>query len=136
MQTFKWRKDFGLIFPALSNMTNVRKHFLRVKSYSVLYCGTYRSILLGPKRLLRTQIFEKKAKLPVRKKFWPMFSPIIGHDKCQWALYKRPIKIWEKRGRYEQTSEKKFVFAVTIIFGPFFLVFSSVTELKEHFKRV
>ena len=37
-------------------------------------CGRYKTISLGANKLLRTQIFEKKAAFPVKKRFWPIFS--------------------------------------------------------------
>ena len=38
---------------------------------------------LTPKRLLKTQIFEKKDNLSREKKLWPVFFRIIEHDECQ-----------------------------------------------------
>jgi len=38
---------------------------------------------LGPKRLLKIQIFEKKAKLPVKKKLVLFFFGNIPHGKRQ-----------------------------------------------------
>ena len=89
-QPFQWRKDFGLHFPVLSNMTYVRKLFLRLASSFDYYCGTYKSIFFGLERLLKTQFLKKKAKLPVKKK----------------------------------------------MFDQFYLVISSMTNLKEHFKKI
>ena len=40
-------------------------------------------VSLGPKRLLKTQNFGKKANFPVKKKFWPIFSRIFDCDKHQ-----------------------------------------------------
>ena len=47
-------------------------------------------ISVTPKRLLKTQTFEKKAIFRVKKKLWPIFSRSIGHDKCQGTIYKGP----------------------------------------------
>ena len=40
--------------------------------------------------LLKTQIFEKKATFPVKKKFWPPFSRTLEQDKCQGKNCKGP----------------------------------------------
>ena len=48
------------------------------------------SAFFGPKRLLITQIFEKKAKFPVKKIFWPIFARNMELDKCQGTIYKGP----------------------------------------------
>ena len=37
------------------------------------YCWSYKTISLGPKRLLKMQIFEKKGKHSTEKKTWPFF---------------------------------------------------------------
>ena len=44
----------------------------------------------GPKRLLETQIFERKANFPVIKTLWPIFSRSIEHDNCQGTVHKVP----------------------------------------------
>ena len=49
-----------------------------------------RAFFLGPMSLLKTQIFEKKANFPVKKRFWPIFSRNIPHDKCRGTFYKGP----------------------------------------------
>ena len=54
---------------------------------------TYRSIFLGTDRLLKTQFFEKKAKFPMKKILWPIFSPIIECDKPQGTIYNGPQAI-------------------------------------------
>ena len=38
-------------------------------------------VSLGPKWLLKTQFFGKKANFPVKKKFWPIFSRIFECEK-------------------------------------------------------
>ena len=35
---------------------------------------------LGPKRLLKTQVFEKKAIFLVKRRFWHIFARIIKQD--------------------------------------------------------
>ena len=46
-----------------------------------LYYVSYKINSLGPRRLLKTQYFEKKANFPVKKGFWPNLPPIIECDK-------------------------------------------------------
>ena len=45
-------------------------------------------MFLGPKRLLKTQIFEEKATLPVKKSFRPIFSHSIEHENYQGTIFK------------------------------------------------
>ena len=52
------------------------------------YCRSYKINSLGPKRLLKTQNFEKKATFPLKKIFWPNLSRIIEHNKRQGTTYK------------------------------------------------
>ena len=40
--------------------------------------------------MLTTQSFEKKGKTSSEEGFWPVFSPIIEHDKCQPTPYQGP----------------------------------------------
>ena len=47
-------------------------------------------VSLGPKRLLKTQFFGKKAKFPVKKKFWPIFSRIFECEKPRGSKSKDP----------------------------------------------
>ena len=89
-QTFHWRKDFGPIFPVLSNITKVTKPFFSVTSYSALYCGTHRSIFWDLRGCWRHKVFNKMSNFPLKKRFWPKFSPIIEHDKYHGTLYKGP----------------------------------------------
>ena len=46
------------------------------------YCGSYRNNSVTPKKL-KTQIFEKKANFPVKKRFSPFFWRILECDKPQ-----------------------------------------------------
>ena len=48
---------------------------------------------LGTKRLLKTQTFGKKTILPVKKRFWPIFSSNFGCEKPQGTFCKGPIGI-------------------------------------------
>ena len=87
---FSGEKIFGPCFPLISNTTNVRKLSLRVTSCFGLYCGTYRSILLGPKRLFKTQVFEEQGNLSTEKNSLTVFSRIIEYGKPQRTIYKGP----------------------------------------------
>ena len=63
------------------------------------------------KRLLKQQVFEKKAIVPVKKRFWPSFSHFSEHDKPQRSICKGTQGIltsfvqmtkslpWDLRGR-------------------------------------
>ena len=94
------------------------------------------------------KIFEKKAIFPVKKLIWPIFSRIIQYDKRHGTVYKgtqgflasfvQMIKsfFWELRGRQKQTFQTREVFTVTKVIDQFFLVISSVTNLKEQFVGV
>ena len=103
---------------------------------------------LGPKNLLKTQIFEKKAIFPLKKRFWPIFSRNIQHDKCRGTFYKGPqgaltiivqtirTFVWHLRGRQSQTFQKIAVFTMKAVLGPFFPALSGVTNPSEHLIRV
>ena len=60
------------------------------RRYSDNYCGSYRINSVTPKKLLKTQLFEKKAKFPVKKSFWPVFSPILECDKPEGRIDEYP----------------------------------------------
>ena len=51
-----------------------RNNLQESASYSYQYCMNYRRIFLGPKRLLKTQIFEKKGNLFTEKNLASFFS--------------------------------------------------------------
>ena len=54
------------------------------------FCGNYRSIVLRPKRLLETQIFENEGKTSSEEKKLAFFSRIIEHHKCQRTSFMVP----------------------------------------------
>ena len=113
-------------------MTNLREHFIRVHKVSDNYCGIYKSIFLGPKRLLKTQSFEKKGNLSIDKKLWRIFPRSIEYDKPKGTIYKGPqgiltITVEIIRAFFEtyrllktQIFEKKAVFPVKKILWPTF----------------
>ena len=59
------------------------------KTYSNIYCGKYWGFSVTPTRLLKTQMFGKKAVFPVKKKLTKL-SRIIESDIPQGAIYKQP----------------------------------------------
>ena len=52
------------------------------------YGASYKIISLEPKRLLKTQNFEKKGSFPVNKCICPIFSQIVDCDKPQETICK------------------------------------------------
>ena len=62
-------------------------------SYSYQYCMNYSRIFLGPKKLLKTQTFEKRQAFHW-KKIWRLFSRIIERQKAQETKYKGPQAIF------------------------------------------
>ena len=118
-------------------------------SYSYQYCMNYRRTFLGPNRLLKTQIFEKKGKLFTEKKFGVYFSRFIECDKAQETKYKGPQAIFiialqflraclgTKRLMKTQKFEKKRqTFQWKKLRDQFFSVLLSMTKLKEQIIRV
>ena len=75
------------------------------------YWVCYKMKSLGPRRLLNSQVFGKKADFPVKKRFWPIFSHFIEHNKGQEIFLRdhrfcltiilQVIKVylWDLRGR-------------------------------------
>ena len=54
------------------------------------YCGSYRINSVTPKKLLKTQSFEKKGKLSSEKSFWPVLSRILECDNPWGTIYEGP----------------------------------------------
>ena len=65
-------------FPALPSMKKLRKQFVGVQKVFWQLLWNFYEHFLGTMNLLKTQIFEKKAKFPVRKRFWPIF-PVLSN---------------------------------------------------------
>ena len=73
------------------------------------------------------------------KRFRPIFTPIIEYDKPDGTIFKGPqgiltinvelkrSSLWDLRGRWKQTFQKKAVFTTKKVSGNFFLVLSKVT---------
>ena len=69
------------------------------------------SAFVGPKTLLKTQFFEKKATFLVKKRFWSIFFRNIELEKCQGTTFKgsqgnltifveiKRAVLWDLRGR-------------------------------------
>ena len=53
------------------------------------YCGTYKIISVTPKKLLKTEIFEKSNLMSV-KNYLNIFDVIIEYEKPQGTIYKGP----------------------------------------------
>ena len=58
--------------------------------YSGNHFPSYKIISVTPKRLLKTQIFEKKDNFPAKKLFRPIFSRIIEYGELQRTFYRGP----------------------------------------------
>ena len=144
---FTMKEDFGPFFRVISSVTNLEEQFIIVHQlfWQLLWkLLQLKEHFLGPKRLLKTKIFEKKkATYPVKKNFGLFFSRDIEHAKSQGTVYRGSqgvltfisqmicTFICHLRGRLKQTFRKTAVFTMKEDFGPFFRVISSVTNLKE-----
>ena len=58
--------------------------------YSDTYCGSYKFISSGPKRLLKTLTFGKKAISLVKKRCWPNFPHVVEDYNPQGKKYYVP----------------------------------------------
>ena len=134
-------KDFGPFFLVLSSVTNLKEQFARVHKLFLPLLYKLWAHFLRPKRLFKTQIFEKKkATFPV-KKIFDIFSRNIKHSKTQGTLYKVPYGILvmtvekkinssvPKRLLKTEISEKKALFPLKKKW-PVFLVLSSMTKMR------
>ena len=70
-------------------MTKLREQNKRVQVHKLFLplLSNVEDLFLKPKKLLKTQKFEKKSTFPM-KRICPMFSRIIEHDKCQGSFFK------------------------------------------------
>ena len=59
--TFTVTKDFRFFSLVLSNVTNLRERFVRVLQLFKKSLWNLYEFILAPKKLLKTQIFEKKS---------------------------------------------------------------------------
>ena len=67
-------------------------NFYGSTKYFSNYRGNYISFFWDHRRLLKTESFEKKAKLPSKKKLWPSFSRNVEYGKCERTIYNVPKK--------------------------------------------
>ena len=66
--------------------------------YSNKYCGSYKIISVTPKRLWKTQFFEKW-QLSSEKKMLAFFSRVIENDKPEGTIHKGPQRILTNTGQ-------------------------------------
>ena len=86
---FQVKKMFWPIFSCTAEHDKRQETtFKGPQSFFCNDCGSYKIIPSGPKRMLKTKFFEKKANIPVNKRFWP--SRIIKCDKPQKTIYEGP----------------------------------------------
>ena len=81
----------------------------------------------------------------MKKRFWPSFSRFIERKKSRGRIFKSPQCIleifvqmicsflWDVRSPKKPTFQKLAVFTMTKVFGPLFLVLSSVTNIRDFF---
>ena len=60
------------------------------KATLIIFYGSYKSIFLRPKRLLKKQIIEKNSTFPVKNMLPPFFSRFVECDKPQKTIFKGP----------------------------------------------
>ena len=109
--------------------------------YYDIQCASYKIISVTPNRLLKTQIFEKKAIFPAKKIFRPFFLVLSSRTDVKeqfiksamysdnyWASYKI-ISLGPTRSM-EEISQKKDFSPMKNNFGHFFLVLPSMADLR------
>ena len=84
------KKIFWPYFLVVSNMTNIKEQFIKVHKFFDNHCGSYKINSLGPKRLLKTQIFGKKCKISCEEKILAYFPRIIERAKPLGTICKVP----------------------------------------------
>ena len=87
------KKILWAFFFTLSNMKNVREHFIRVSKIFDIYRANDKMISSGPKRSIETNI-SKNSSFLCEKTFAPIFPRIIECDNPQGTLYKSPQAIF------------------------------------------
>ena len=149
MQTFQWKKDFGLFFLILSKITKVKELFLRDHKVCLPFFAIDKSLSLGPKRSI-ARFFSKISCSHGDKRFWLTFLKNINCDKSTGTVCKcskgfltitmEVIRsfLQHMRGCWKHNFLKKKgnLPSEEKNYGPLFLVFSSVTNLKGGFVRV
>ena len=88
---FPVKKNFGPFLSGMIEYDKCQEKLIRAHKVFDNYGANYKIISVTPKRLFKTQIFEKKkASFPVNKRFWPFLSRIIECDKTQGTICKGP----------------------------------------------
>ena len=59
------------------------------------YWVWYKMKSVGPRRLLNSKIFGKKADFPVKERFWPIFSHFIEHNKGHEIFFEGPQGLFD-----------------------------------------
>ena len=80
-QTFQWKKFLFFFLPNYRVWQTSGDNLWGSTWYFDSYCGSYRNNSVTPKKLLKTQFFEKKGKLSSEEKKWPKFCVIIDCNK-------------------------------------------------------
>ena len=85
---FTMTKVIGPFFFVSSGVTNIGEQIVRIHKLFWQLLWNLKERFLRPKRLLKTQTFEKMAIFPVKKRFGTFF--LIEHAKCQETNYNGP----------------------------------------------
>ena len=85
--TFRWKKHFGLFLIVLSNMTNVKRQFIRFHKVFQHFCANDKNISLWPKRSIETNL-SKNSCFHDDKWFWPIFPRAIECHKHRETMYR------------------------------------------------
>ena len=149
-QSFQWRKAFGPFFVCIIKWTKPQKQLIRVHKVLRQTLWKLQGHFLGPKRLLGTQVFEKKRQYFQWRKDLGQSFLVISSMKNLWEQIIRSHKffwqlLWKLQGHFSRTKR----LLTTQIFGrkgnlsseekflghsSFFL--TSVTNLREQIIRV
>ena len=148
-QTFQWKEFLASFFSHYRVWQTSRDNIWGFTRYFDIYCGSYSVNSVTPKKLLKTQLFEKKGNFSSEEKILANFLALSGVWQTSVNTLYGPTKFFDNYcGSYRinsvtpkkllktQTFEKKANFQVKRVFGLFFLAFSSVTNLKGQFFRV
>ena len=86
---FHGDKSFWPTFPRLIDCNKPQVYRLKGwTSYSDKNSGFFRSLFPGPKRLMKTQSFNRKSKIQVKTSYLTNFSQILEYDKRHVTIYK------------------------------------------------
>ena len=128
-------------------MTKLREHFIRVHNFFLQLLYKFQKFFLWPNGCWKFKFLNKRQKFQWRKDYG-LFVPVllnmtnarerfIGVHEVIWIFCaKDKIILLNLRSRLKQTFKERAVITRTNVFGPCFLVLSSVTNLKEQFTKV